>query len=68
LKAESFCTSIVYIEGVDQTIDSLVRVVVIGRGKMSVSGSRQHTDMAQNLLQFNQVNARLQKVGGITVS
>lgn len=41
---------------------------MVGGGEMSVSGCGQQTDMAQNLLQFNQINTFLQKVSGITVS
>jgi hypothetical protein len=59
LRAKSFCTSIVYVEGVDQIIDFLVGILVVGSGEVSVPGSCQQTDMAQDLLQFNQVNACL---------
>jgi len=68
LRAESFCTSIVYVEGVDHAIDFLVGILMVGSGEVSVSGGCQQTDMAQNLLQFNQIDTRLQKVGGITVA
>ena len=68
MRAESFCTSIVHIEGVDQAIYFLVGILMVSSSEVSVFGSRQQTDMAQDLLQFNQINARLQKVGGITVA
>lgn len=41
---------------------------MVSRGEVSVSGGGQQTDMPQDLLQFNQINAFLQKVRGITVA
>jgi len=38
------------------------------RGQMGILNRGQYTDVAENLLQFDQVNTGLQKVGCIAVS
>lgn len=41
---------------------------MVGSSEVSVSGGCQETDMTQDLLPLNQINARLQKMSGIAVA
>jgi TATA-box binding protein (TBP) (component of TFIID and TFIIIB) len=49
----SLCTSTVQFEGVNQVVDDLAGILVIGSGKVSISGCSQQADMAKDLLYLN---------------
>ncbi len=50
------------INPVNQGIDSLTGVASGFVGQVGVSGCRQDADMAENFLQFEEVNARFQQM------
>lgn len=56
------------VQRVDQGIDGQPGIVGRRRGQVGVSGGGQDADMAQDLLQFKQINSGLQQVGGVAVA
>ena len=67
-RSESFDTSSGNFEGVGQGVDGPAGVVAGDGGQMGVPGGGQDADMTQDLLEFDQIYAEFQHMGGIIVA
>jgi len=56
------------VQGFDQGVEGSPDIIARDGGQVGVSGGGQDTDMAKDLLQFQQINPGLQHMGGIAVT